>query len=208
VLSEPTLTMSPWFEARRKDYYDCLLGVSGGSRWDECVSFFATGLQTSATSTWDQMLWLALAARDGGKWEMLRPTRLSLCRGEAEAAHLELSYVARRAGALDNGAAKIPFALLISVTDPAGGGDLYDRTRAQSAALRPVARNRNQVRVRAKVLSGADLTNGDQDGLFPRAMARSAHLTLACPYREDSLSRRLKNEEPPVPSARGSSGLT
>ena len=56
VLSEPTLTVSPWFEARRKDYYDCLLGVSTDSRWDDWVSFFATGLEASATSTRDQML--------------------------------------------------------------------------------------------------------------------------------------------------------
>jgi Fic family protein len=59
VLSEPTLTVSPWFEDHREDYYDRLLGVSTDSSWDDWVSFFATGIEASATSTRDQMLSLA-----------------------------------------------------------------------------------------------------------------------------------------------------
>jgi hypothetical protein len=88
--------------------------------------------------------------RDGGKWETLRHARISLGAGATEAARLEISYVARRAGGLDNVATTVPFALLISVLDPAASGDLYDRTQMQFAALRPVALNRNQVRVRAR----------------------------------------------------------
>jgi Fic family protein len=56
VLSEPTLTVSPWFEARRNTYYDALLGVSTDSRWDAWVSFFASGIEASAKSTREQML--------------------------------------------------------------------------------------------------------------------------------------------------------
>lgn len=56
VISEPTLTVSPWFEARRRDYYDRLLGVSTDSRWDDWVGFFATGIEASAASTREQML--------------------------------------------------------------------------------------------------------------------------------------------------------
>jgi Fic family protein len=56
VLSEPTLTVSPWFEARREEYYDALLGVSTDSRWDDWVGLFATGIEASAASTRDQML--------------------------------------------------------------------------------------------------------------------------------------------------------
>jgi len=48
--------VSPWFEVRRRDYYDCLLGVSTDSRWDDWVGFFATGIEASATSTREQML--------------------------------------------------------------------------------------------------------------------------------------------------------
>lgn len=56
VLSEPTLTVSPWFEARRTEYYDRLLAVSTVGDWDAWVRFFATGLMESAKLTHRQML--------------------------------------------------------------------------------------------------------------------------------------------------------
>ena len=56
TLSEPTLTVSPWFEARRTEYYDRLLAVSCAGAWDEWVSFFAQGLEESAQTTHAQML--------------------------------------------------------------------------------------------------------------------------------------------------------
>lgn len=56
VLGEPTLTVSPWFEARRNDYYDRLLAVSTHGDWDSFVSFFAAGLRDAADTTRDQML--------------------------------------------------------------------------------------------------------------------------------------------------------
>lgn len=56
VLSEPTLTVSPWFEARRSEYYDTLLGVSTKGDWDSFLSFFAKGLAASARATCRQML--------------------------------------------------------------------------------------------------------------------------------------------------------
>jgi Fic family protein len=55
VLDEPTLTVSPWFEARRTDYYDHLLAVSTRGDWDSFIGFFATGLHASAESTRAQM---------------------------------------------------------------------------------------------------------------------------------------------------------
>lgn len=51
VLTEPTLTVSPWFEARRADYYDHLLGVSTAANWDAWIRFFAQGLAASAADT-------------------------------------------------------------------------------------------------------------------------------------------------------------
>lgn len=51
VLSEPTLTVSPWFEARRAAYYECLLGVSTRGDWDAWLRFFSDGLAQSATET-------------------------------------------------------------------------------------------------------------------------------------------------------------
>jgi Fic family protein len=56
ALIEPTLTVSPWFEARRGAYYDHLLAVSTQGAWDPFVRFFATGLEASARRTHEQML--------------------------------------------------------------------------------------------------------------------------------------------------------
>ncbi len=56
TLSEPTLAVSPWFETRRSEYEDRLLGVSTRGDWDEWVAFFARGLGESAATTRRQML--------------------------------------------------------------------------------------------------------------------------------------------------------
>ncbi|MFB9412846.1 Fic family protein [Dactylosporangium matsuzakiense] len=56
VLLEPTLTVSPWFEARRAEYYDQLLAVSTRGDWNSYVRFFATGLGASADATHERML--------------------------------------------------------------------------------------------------------------------------------------------------------
>lgn len=55
VLTEPSLTVSPWFEARRADYYDRLYAVSATGDWDRWVRFFANGLAASAISTASQL---------------------------------------------------------------------------------------------------------------------------------------------------------
>lgn len=55
VLTEPTLTVSPWFEARRAEYYDQLLAVSTQGDWDGFITFFARGLQAAADQTHRQM---------------------------------------------------------------------------------------------------------------------------------------------------------
>ncbi|MEE1618733.1 Fic family protein [Brachybacterium sp. J153] len=56
VLSEPTLTVSPWFEARRAAYYDHLLGVSARADWDSFIRFFAEGVRSAADGTRKQMV--------------------------------------------------------------------------------------------------------------------------------------------------------
>ncbi len=70
VLSEPTLTVSPWFDARRNEYYDALFGVSSRGDWSAWVSFFAEGLAQSARRTQERML--ALARVQAELKEMLR----------------------------------------------------------------------------------------------------------------------------------------
>ena len=51
VLQEPILVVSPWFEARRREYQDGLLKLSQTGRWDDWVRFFATGVAAAADGT-------------------------------------------------------------------------------------------------------------------------------------------------------------
>lgn len=55
ILAEPTLTVSPWFEARRAEYYDRLLAVSACGDWDGWIGFFARGVGASAEATAAQL---------------------------------------------------------------------------------------------------------------------------------------------------------
>ena len=59
VLTEPTLSVSTWFEARRQEYYDALLAVSTDGDWSTWVEFFAQGLADSADAARRRMLTLA-----------------------------------------------------------------------------------------------------------------------------------------------------
>lgn len=86
--------------------------------------------------------------RDSGKWETLRHYRVSFTAGEIDNARLEVRYIARRAGALDGSPTEVPFAMLVSVSDPSASGTLYDDIAAQFAALRPVQRVAGRVRLR------------------------------------------------------------
>jgi len=56
ILTEPTLTISPWFEARREEYYDRLFDVCARGDWNGYVGFFAEGLRASVDATHGQML--------------------------------------------------------------------------------------------------------------------------------------------------------
>jgi cell filamentation protein, protein adenylyltransferase len=48
VLREPILVVSPWFEARRREYQDQLLQLSQRGNWDMWVRFFASGVAAAA----------------------------------------------------------------------------------------------------------------------------------------------------------------
>lgn len=80
VLGEPTLTVSPWFEARRTEYYDRLFSVSATGDWDGFVRFFARGLQAAADQTRVQMVALV-----GVQTELKERIRTSALR--ADSAH-------------------------------------------------------------------------------------------------------------------------
>ncbi len=85
VLGEPTLTVSPWFEARREQYYDRLLAVSTDGDWDSFVRFFAAGLEASAVTTRSQML--ALVDVQSHLHELVRGSRL-----RADTAHALVDF--------------------------------------------------------------------------------------------------------------------
>lgn len=85
ILSEPTLTVSPWFEARRAEYYDRLLAVSCAGEWDQWINFFAQGLEESAQSTRAQML--RLVAVQSELKETIRASPL-----RADKAHTLVDY--------------------------------------------------------------------------------------------------------------------
>ena len=72
VLAEPTLSVSPWFEARRGEYYDALLAVSTRGDWSTWVEFFSLGLAASADAA--RMRMLALAAVQSELKERLQTT--------------------------------------------------------------------------------------------------------------------------------------
>lgn len=86
VLKEPTLTVSPWFEARRTDYYDRLFAVSAQNDWDGFVRFFARGLQAAADQTRIQMVALV-----GVQTELKDQVRASSLRADSAHALVDLA---------------------------------------------------------------------------------------------------------------------
>ena len=86
VLGEPTLTVSPWFEARRTEYYDRLFSVSAQGDWDGFVRFFARGLQAAADQTRLQMVALV-----GVQAELKERLRASALRADSARALVDLA---------------------------------------------------------------------------------------------------------------------
>jgi Fic family protein len=55
VLRDPLLVVSPWFEARRREYQDQLLSLSQTGDFDAWISFFCEGIRSQALSTLDRV---------------------------------------------------------------------------------------------------------------------------------------------------------
>lgn len=51
VIREPLLVVSPWFEVRREQYQDALLGLSIDGDWDAWIAFFAEGVAAAAAES-------------------------------------------------------------------------------------------------------------------------------------------------------------
>jgi len=55
VLRDPLLVVSPWFEARRREYQDRLLSLSQIGDFDAWVSFFCAGIRSQALNTLERV---------------------------------------------------------------------------------------------------------------------------------------------------------
>ena len=88
--------------------------------------------------------------RNAGKWETVRHHRVRLRPGEFDNPRVELSYVARRGGRLLHESAPVRFALLVTMRDQSGGGQLYDLVEAQFPTLRALAPIGARVRLRTR----------------------------------------------------------
>ena len=88
--------------------------------------------------------------RDSGKWETVRHHRVRLRPGEVDTPRVELSYVARRGGRLVHESAPVRFALLVTIRDQSGAGQLYELVEAQFPVLRSLTPVRSRVRVRSR----------------------------------------------------------
>jgi cell filamentation protein, protein adenylyltransferase len=132
ILSEPTLSVSPWFEARRADYYDKLLAVSCQGAWDEWVRFFASGIEASAIDTHRQMKALL-----GVQYELHEKVRASNLRSDNAHKLVDLavarpSFSARQAKselAISYGRANGLISQLVELglLEPVYKGATYDR---------------------------------------------------------------------------------
>lgn len=61
LVSQPLLSVSPWFETRRAPYQERLAEVSATGDWDGWLRFFAEGVEASAVDTArrvDRLLWV------------------------------------------------------------------------------------------------------------------------------------------------------
>lgn len=76
--------------------------------------------------------------REAGKWETVRSQVIGFKGPDLDGAILELSYLARRAGALDNDPPELSFAMVVSIQER-NSADFYDRARAEFDVLTPVA---------------------------------------------------------------------
>ncbi len=84
VLHEPLLTVSPWFEARRREYQDRLRGVSETGSWDEWVAFFADAVAAQAASTTEKVSQLLLyqeETRDSARQRGIRGVAIDVIEG-------------------------------------------------------------------------------------------------------------------------------
>lgn len=106
IVREPLLTVSPWFEARRRDYQDALQHLSQSGEWDSWVAFFAEAIRAQAEQTAakvDELLAFQAHTRAIARDHRMRGVALEIAEGLVgrpivtpswAARHYEVSYPA------------------------------------------------------------------------------------------------------------------
>lgn len=101
TLSEPLLSISPWFEARRAAYLDCLAEVGASGDRDSWVKFFALGLEASSDDTArrvDQLLDLQAQFREQVRASGARGVIVDVADNLIGRPYLRVAPEARRTG--------------------------------------------------------------------------------------------------------------
>lgn len=101
MLRDPVLIVSPWFEARRRQYQDELLGVSQTGDWNSWVTFFARGIEAQALDTRERierLLELQQEFRDLIDTSRMRGVSARIAEGLIEHPIVTATWAARRYG--------------------------------------------------------------------------------------------------------------
>lgn len=139
VLREPILTVSPWFEARRRDYQDELQQVSETGAFSRWVAFFAEAIRAQAESTAqqvDRLLAFQEEARRSARRHRIRGVGADLVEGLIGQPIVTPTWAAKNFGvtyqAANNGVSRlVDIGLLREIT-----GGRYGRVFAADDVIR------------------------------------------------------------------------
>ena len=101
VIRQPLLTVSPWFETRRRDYQDALQAVSETGEWDPWVAFFCEAIRAQATETTrkvDELLAFQERARATAREHRIRGVGVQIAEDLIARPIVNPSWAARHCG--------------------------------------------------------------------------------------------------------------
>ncbi|MFN0089152.1 MAG: Fic family protein [Acidimicrobiales bacterium] len=143
ALREPLLTVSPWFEARRRDYQDGLQHVSETGDWDRWAAFFAAALRDRAddsTRTINELVAVRDRAKELCRTENIRGIALDVAEGLIARPIVTPTWVQHHYGVsyptANNAVARLEQLGLLRETT----GGAYGRVFAADAVLRILER--------------------------------------------------------------------
>jgi Fic family protein len=125
VIREPLLVVSPWFEARRDQYQDALLGLSIDGDWDAWIGFFSEGVAAAAAESQakvEELVALQTHLRSRVQEAGKRGKAEQLAADLVGVPYLTVSDVAQRYGLSAQGATNIVRALVdLEILAPESG---------------------------------------------------------------------------------------